>query len=87
MKGIRLPMGVFTRSLSPPNSGSRKSARILSAAMMTPVQLSSSRKLFARIRGTTLSYICQKALMDKNASPTRMVRLVLSFIGEFLFSV
>ena len=36
MNGMRRPMRVLVRSDSAPNSGSRKSARILSAAMMRP---------------------------------------------------
>ena len=36
MNGIRLPIFVFVRSESEPKSGSRNSAKILSAAMMTP---------------------------------------------------
>ena len=36
-------------------------------------------KFSRRIRGTRLSYICQKAQMDRNARPTRMVRLLFSF--------
>ena len=61
-----------------PKSGSRKSARILSAAMMIPVRDSSMWKVFPRMRGTRLSYICQNAQMERNARPTRTVRLLSS---------
>ena len=67
---------------SPPNSGSRNRARTLSAAMMMPETLSPMWKVSVRILGIRLSYICQKAQMDRNAKPTSTVRLVLSFIEE-----
>ena len=37
---------------------------MLSAAMMTPVRDSSMWKVFRRMRGTRLSYICQKEQME-----------------------
>ena len=49
--------------------------------MMAPAKVSFSLKVSVRIRVITLSYICQNAQMDKNARPTRMVRLLLSFIS------
>ncbi len=75
IKGIRLPMGVLIRSESVPNSGSRNRARTLSAAMIAPVSVSPRWKVFLRIRGMILSYICQKAQMDKKAIPIKTVRL------------
>ena len=80
MKGVRRPTRV-SRHLSErlPNRGSRNRARMLSAAMITPVRDSSMWKVLPRIRGTRLSYICQKAQMERKASPTRMVRLLFSF--------
>ena len=44
MKGMRLPMGVSTRSEIVPNSGNRNRASILSRDMMTPVQVSPRSK-------------------------------------------
>ena len=76
---------MLVRSDKPPKNGSRNKARILSAAMMMPVRDSSILKVSRRIRGTTLSYICQKAHMDRNASPTRMVLLLFSF-SSFIFT-
>ena len=80
MKGIRLPSRVFTRSLKLPKRGRRNSASTLSAAIMAPDQVSSSRKWLVRIRGTRLSYICQKAQMDKKANPTRTVVFLFNFM-------
>ncbi len=80
IKGMRFPMRVFVRSEMEPNSGSRNSARMLSAAMIAPENVSFKWNVLVRIRGMMLSYICQKAEMDKNASPTRMVRLLFSFM-------
>lgn len=37
--------------------------------------------------GMTLSYICQKAQMDRNARPVRMVRRLLSFMGAALLYI
>ena len=81
MKGMRLPIFVEVRSESEPKNGSRNRARMLSAAIIAPENVSFMWKVFVRISGTTLSYICQNAQMDKNARPTRMVRLLLSFIS------
>ena len=58
---------------------------MLSAAMIAPEKVSFMWKVLVRISGTTLSYICQNAQMDKNARPTRMVRLLLSFISLLPF--
>src|SRR5699024_11208466 len=79
MKGIRRPLLVSVRSEMAPNRGSRNRASTLSAAIMAPETVSLSWKVPARISVMTLSYICQKAEMDKKASPTRMVRMLLSF--------
>ena len=65
-------------------SPSRKTLRE-AMAMTAPVSDSSMPKVSRRIRGITLLYICQKAQMDKNARPTRMVRLLLSFISLLPF--
>ena len=73
MKGIRRPILVLVRSESAPNSGSRKSARMLSSAMIVPEIVSFRRNVSVRILGT-LSYICQNEQMDKKARPTRIVR-------------
>ena len=53
--------------------------------MIAPENVSFMWKVFVRISGTMLSYICQNAQMDKNARPTRMVRLLLSFISVLPF--
>ena len=74
MKGIRRPILVLVRSESAPNSGSRKSARMLSSAMIAPEIVSFRRNVSVRILGMTLSYICQNEQMDKKARPTRIVR-------------
>ena len=58
---------------------------MLSAAIIAPEKVSFMWKVFVRISGTMLSYICQNAQMDKNARPTRMVRLLLSFISVLPF--
>lgn len=50
-------------------------ARTLSIAMITPVAVSFTPKVFCKINGMILSYICQKALMLKNAIPIKIVRL------------
>ena len=84
MNGMRLPIFEWLRSDSEPKNGSRNSARMLSAAMIAPEKVSFMWKVLVRISGTTLSYICQNAQMDKNARPTRMVRLLLSFISLLL---
>ena len=85
MKGIRRPSFVFVRSLSAPKNGSRNSASTLSAAMIAPESVSSRWNVSVRILGMTVSYICQKAQMERNARPTSMVRLLLSFMGVLLF--
>ena len=82
---MRLPIFEWLRSDSEPKNGSRNSARMLSAAMIAPEKVSFMWKVLVRISGTTLSYICQNAQMDKNARPTRMVRLLLSFISLLPF--
>ena len=87
MNGMRLPILVSVLSDRPPKSGSRNSARMLSAAIMAPENVSFRWNVFVRIRGTTLSYICQNAQMDRNARPTRMVRLLLSFMLRSPFPV
>ena len=71
MKGIRRP----TRSLRAPNRGSMNRARMLSRDMTKPDMVSPRPKVFFRIRGIMLSYICQNARMEKKANPTKMVRL------------
>lgn len=85
MNGMCLPIFEWLRSDSEPKNGSRNSARMLSAAMIAPEKVSFMWKVLVRISGTTLSYICQNAQMDKNARPTRMVRLLLSFISLLPF--
>ena len=42
--------------------------------LIAPERVSFRRNVSVRILGMTLSYICQKAQMDKNARPTRIVR-------------
>ena len=42
--------------------------------MIAPESVSFKWNVSVRILGITLSYICQKAQMDKNARPTRIVR-------------
>ena len=51
--------------------------------MTAPAIVSFRWKVSVRISVITLSYICQKMQMDKNARPTSMVRLVLSFTANF----
>lgn len=63
----------------------QKERQNVSAAMIAPENVSFMWKVFVRISGTMLSYICQNAQMDKNARPTRMVRLLLSFISVLPF--
>ena len=87
IKGIRLPSFVSVLSEMPPKSGSRNSASTLSAAMMAPETVSLRWKVLVSIRGTMLSYSCQNAQMERNARPTRIVRLLLSFIAEISHSV
>ena len=65
MNGMRLPIFEWLRSDSEPKNGSRNSARMLSAAMIAPEKVSFMWKVLVRISGTTLSYICQNAQMDK----------------------
>ena len=73
-------------SESAPKRGNRKIASTLSIAIITPDTVSLTAKVFFRINGTMLSYNCQKEQIDKNASPTRIVRLVFSFIGTLLYT-
>ena len=80
MNGIRRPIFVLVRSLSAPKNGSRNSASTLSAAMIAPETVSLRWNVFVKISGMMLSYICQNAQMDKNASPTSTVRLLSSFM-------
>ena len=54
------------------------------AAMMAPAKVSFSLKVSVRIRVITLSYICQKVQIDKNARPTRIVRRLFSFTAMLL---
>ncbi len=75
IKGILLPIFVSTLSDSAPKTGSKNNANTLSAAISAPVTVSPSPKVFCKISGMILSYICQNADMDKNASPTKKVRL------------
>ena len=87
MKGVRRPsLWLRQRSDSVPKKGSRKRARILSSAITAPARDSFMWKVSRRIRGMTLSYICQKAQMERKARPTRTVRLLLSFIRGSLAS-
>ena len=81
MKGMRLPRRVLVRSDSLPNSGSRNRASTLSAAMIAPETLSPMWKVSRRISGMMVSYICQKAQIEKNASPISSVRRVFSFMA------
>ena len=55
IKGILLPILVFVRSDKVPNKGKRKSANILSSAMIKPVIPSPSPNVYFRIRGISLS--------------------------------
>ena len=80
---MRFPIFVFVLSERAPKNGRRKSARILSAAIIEPERVSFMWKVLVRMSGMTLSYICQKAQMDKNARPVRIVRL-LSFMRSLL---
>ena len=82
MYGVLFPSLVFVLSDSVPKNGSRKRANTLSAAMMAPENVSFMWNVFVSISGMTLSYICQKEQIDRNARPTRTVRLLLSFINE-----
>jgi len=66
---------VCVRSDSLPKRGSRNNASTLSSAMITPAISSGISKVFFKMRGTTLSYSCQNAQMDRKARPTRSVRL------------
>ncbi len=75
MKGILFPSLVSTRSDRLPNSGSKNRASTLSAAIMVPVTVSPSPKVPCSISGIILSYICQKAEIDKKASPIKKVLL------------
>ena len=75
MKGVRLPRLVMTLSDSAPKMGSMNSAKILSSAMIAPDRVSPILKKYFRIKGMMLSYICQKALIARNANPMRTVRL------------
>jgi hypothetical protein len=68
-------MEVFTLSDNAPNNGNRNKARTLSSAIKTPVTVSPNPNVFFNIKGIMLSYICQNAQIDKNASPTKKVRL------------
>ena len=52
--------------------------------MIAPETVSSKWNVFVKISGMMLSYICQNAQMDKNASPTSTVRLWSSFIAVLL---
>ena len=52
MKGIRLPIGVRSRSDQAPTGGWMKSAAILSKVMKKPIHAGESPNLFARNSGT-----------------------------------
>ena len=75
MKGVRLPRRLVHLSEIAPNSGSMKSARMLSSAMMMPEFAWDIPNLSVKIFGIMVSYACQNVQMRKKAKPTRMVRL------------
>ena len=75
MYGVRLPSLVWVLSERCPNRGSMNRAKILSIAITRPVAASPIWKVFCRMSGIMLSYICQNVLMERNAKPTRRVRL------------
>ena len=75
INGILRPIGVLTLSDSAPKIGSKNNANTLSAAIIAPVTVSPKPKVFFKISGITLSYICQKALIVKNAIPIKTVLL------------
>lgn len=79
MNGLRLPSGCLHLSDKVPNNGSRKRASTLSMAIITPENVSFRWKVFVRRSGTILLYICQNALIAKNANPTLIVCPTLSF--------
>ena len=79
INGFLLPNLEVHLSEIPPNSGNKKSAKTLSAAMMAPEMVSFMEKVLVKINGITLLYICQNAQMDKNAKPILTVCFVLSF--------
>ena len=80
INGIRLPNRVFVRSESAPKNGNRKTASTLSIAISTPVTVSLMPNVFCSISGMMLSYVCQNAQIERNASPISIVRFVFSFI-------
>ena len=75
INGILFPIGVSTLSEMEPKSGNKNKAKILSAAIMVPVNVSPIPKLFFKIKGIILSYICQKEQIDIKARPISMVLL------------
>ena len=75
MKGVRLPNFVITLSERAPKIGSINTARTLSTDITTPEIVCGRPKWLVNARGTIASYACQKALIRKNAKPTRIVRL------------
>jgi hypothetical protein len=75
IKGVRLPSLVSTLSDKAPNKGSIIRASTLSMAIIAPVKVSPTPKVFFSISGMILSYSCQKELIDKNARPIKKVRL------------
>ena len=75
IKGIRFPIGVLILSDNEPKSGNKNSAKTLSAAIIAPVMVSPTPKLFFKIKGIILSYICQKEQMDMKARPINIVLL------------
>lgn len=87
MYGIRFPILVSVLSEMDPNSGKRNSAKILSSAITPPAKVSFILNVFLRISGITLSYICQKAQMDRKAKPTIKVLLLFNFIANFSYVV
>lgn len=80
MKGRRRPRGLRHLSDSAPNRGSRNRASTLSAAIMAPENTSFMWKVLVSINGTRLSYICQKAQIDRKAKPMSTVFFLSSFI-------
>ena len=70
-----MPILVCTLSESAPKMGSINTASTLSIDITAPDTDCGSPKWLVRISGTMASYACQKALIRKNAIPTRMTLL------------
>ena len=83
MKGVLLPRLWFTLSDHAPNIGSMMRAKMLSMAIIPPERVSPILKKYFSISGIILSYICQKALIARNAKPMVIVRLLSSFMILF----